>query len=106
VDDATFELLAVVPGDVKGAVKQVCLRMTNAAREDSKFRDMLAGLARRYRRREIRSDSLLVALIPQCAECPRVWVPADRDRWRAYATDDEGELVFFCPVCAGREFDD
>jgi hypothetical protein len=47
-----------------------------------------------------------VALIPQCVECRRVWLPADKDRWRAYPTDDEGELVFFCPVCAGRESDD
>jgi hypothetical protein len=47
-----------------------------------------------------------VALIPHCEECRRVWVPADKDRWRAYPTDDEGELVFFCPVWATREFDD
>jgi hypothetical protein len=44
-----------------------------------------------------------VALIPQCAECAEVWLPADDDRWRAYlGTDDE--LVFYCPECAGREF--
>jgi hypothetical protein len=47
-----------------------------------------------------------VASILQCDLCRRVWVPADKDRWRAYPTDDEGELVFFCPVCATREFDD
>jgi hypothetical protein len=47
-----------------------------------------------------------VAPILQCEECRRVWVPADKDRWRAYPTDDEGELVFFCPHCAARETDD
>jgi hypothetical protein len=48
-----------------------------------------------------------VAPVLQCDLCRRVWVPADNDRWRAaYPTDDEGELVFFCPVCAAREFSD
>jgi hypothetical protein len=47
-----------------------------------------------------------VAPILQRELCRRVWVPADNDRWRAYPTDDEGELVFFCPVCVVREFDD
>jgi hypothetical protein len=46
-----------------------------------------------------------VAPILQCELCRRVWVPADKDRWRAYPTDGEGELFFFCPVCATREFD-
>jgi hypothetical protein len=47
-----------------------------------------------------------VAPILQCEVCRQVWVPADNDRWRACPTDDEGELVFFCSVCAAREFDD
>jgi hypothetical protein len=47
-----------------------------------------------------------VAPILQCDLCRRVWVAADGDRWRAYPTGDWGELVFFCPVCAVREFDD
>jgi hypothetical protein len=44
-----------------------------------------------------------VALIPQCAECRKVWLPADEERWLAYL-DTEGEIVFFCPECAQREF--
>jgi hypothetical protein len=47
-----------------------------------------------------------VASILQCDLCRRVWVPADNDRWRAYPTGDEGELVFFCPACAPNEFSD
>jgi hypothetical protein len=46
-----------------------------------------------------------VALIPQCAECGEVWLPADEDRWRAYL-DTDSELVFYCPTCAEREFSD
>jgi hypothetical protein len=39
-----------------------------------------------------------VALISQCAECGKVWLPADGDRWDAYLTDDEPpELAFYCP---------
>jgi hypothetical protein len=45
-----------------------------------------------------------VALIPQCEECHRVWLPADEDRWRAYLTIDE--IAFYCLDCADREFDD
>ncbi len=45
-----------------------------------------------------------VALIPQCAECGEVWLPGDDDRWRAYLDTDD-ELVFYCPHCAEREFD-
>jgi hypothetical protein len=45
------------------------------------------------------------ALVPECAECGRPWLPADEDRWRAYL-DDEDEVRFFCRVCAAREFDD
>jgi len=44
-----------------------------------------------------------VALIPQCAECDRVWLPDDGDRWQAYFDADD-ELVFYCPECAEREF--
>jgi RNase P subunit RPR2 len=46
-----------------------------------------------------------VAVIPQCEECFRVWLPTDAKRWRCYF-DDEDNLVFFCPECAEREFDD
>lgn len=46
-----------------------------------------------------------VALIPKCAECQAVWLPADQERWRAYLTDDEPpELAFYCPECARQEF--
>jgi hypothetical protein len=47
-----------------------------------------------------------VDLIPQCAECGAVWLPAaDEDRREAYLTDDEPpELAFYCPECAEREF--
>jgi hypothetical protein len=35
------------------------------------------------------------------------WLPADEERWAAYLTDDEpAEIVFYCPSCAEREFDD
>ena len=44
-----------------------------------------------------------VALIPQCAECGEVWLPADEDRWRCYL-DTNDELVFYCPGYAEREF--
>jgi hypothetical protein len=30
-----------------------------------------------------------VALIPRCAECEAVWLPADAERWRAYLGGDE-----------------
>ena len=45
-----------------------------------------------------------------CAECPRVSSVSARG-WRAYrvADPDEGgqpELLFVCPDCARREFDD
>ena len=45
-----------------------------------------------------------VALTPQCAECNKLWLPADDERWSAYLTDDEAEVVFYCPECAEREF--
>jgi hypothetical protein len=51
-----------------------------------------------------------VALIPQCAECRAAWLPADRERWRAQLGSDDlevvPEVVFFCPRCAEREFDE
>ena len=49
-----------------------------------------------------------VALIPKCAECEAVWLPADEERWRAYHAGDDldepAEIVFYCPECAKREF--
>jgi hypothetical protein len=48
-----------------------------------------------------------VALIPECAECERPWLPAEEERWSAYLTDDElPEFAFYCPACAEREFCD
>jgi hypothetical protein len=51
-----------------------------------------------------------VALIPTCAECGARRLPADEDRWRAYLggddLDEPGEIVFYCPECAQREFGD
>lgn len=49
-----------------------------------------------------------VALIPQCVERSRVWLPLDRERWEAYWIDDgtEEKLVFYCPQCGDREFAD
>jgi hypothetical protein len=46
-----------------------------------------------------------IALIPQCAECGKVWLPASGERWEAYLTDDElPEVAFFCSECAERQF--
>jgi hypothetical protein len=47
-----------------------------------------------------------VAVIPQCEECRKVWLPADRERWQAHGTDDgpEEKLVFYCIEWAEREF--
>jgi hypothetical protein len=49
-----------------------------------------------------------VALIPRCAECGVVWLPADEERWRAYLGGDDlgepAEVFFYCPACAEREF--
>jgi hypothetical protein len=46
-------------------------------------------------------------LTVDCAECGKVWLPADSERRKAFLTCDEPpELAFFCPDCAGREFDD
>jgi RNase P subunit RPR2 len=46
-----------------------------------------------------------VALIPQCAECRTLWLPDDRERWRAYFDTDD-EIVFFCAQCSERELRD
>ena len=50
-----------------------------------------------------------VAFILRCAECRRVWLPEDDQRWRAYHACNEDlherpELVFYCPTCAERAF--
>jgi hypothetical protein len=52
------------------------------------------------------TDTEGVVIIPRCAECEAHWLPVDRTiRWQAWLTDDEpAELVFYCPVCAEREF--
>jgi hypothetical protein len=48
-----------------------------------------------------------VAVIPRCAECGALWLPADADRWQAWLTRDEPpELAFYCPACAEREFEE
>jgi len=48
-------------------------------------------------------------LVPACAECGAVWLPADEERWSAYHGGDDlgepAELVFYCPECAEREFE-
>jgi hypothetical protein len=42
-----------------------------------------------------------------CAECEAAWLPTDDERWRAYLTDEKpADLAFYCPECAGLEFDD
>ena len=45
-----------------------------------------------------------VALLPQCVECRKIWLPGSEDRWRAYLDTDD-EPVFFCHGCAERELD-
>jgi len=51
-----------------------------------------------------------VVLIPKCAECDAIWLPADKERWRAYLgcddLDEPAELVFYCAEFAEREFRD
>jgi hypothetical protein len=52
-----------------------------------------------------------VALIPKCAECVAVWLPADEERWQAHLGCDEyldepAEVVFYCSECAERAFGD
>lgn len=60
-------------------------------------------------RARARSHMPRVALIPECVECERPWVPADEERWQARLAIEEHieevpELVFYCPECAEREF--
>jgi hypothetical protein len=47
-----------------------------------------------------------VAVIPQCEECRKVWLPADEERWQAHWIDDgpEEKRLFYCPDCADPEF--
>ena len=51
-----------------------------------------------------------VALTPQCAECNKLWLPADDERWRAYlgndTLDEPAEVAFYCADCAELEFGD
>jgi hypothetical protein len=51
-----------------------------------------------------------VAIIPRCAECEAVWLPADEARWRVYLGGDDleepAEVVFYCPDCAECKFGD
>lgn len=51
-----------------------------------------------------------VVLIPECAERDARGLPTDEERWCAYLGSDDldepAELVFYCPVCARREFGD
>jgi hypothetical protein len=47
-----------------------------------------------------------VASVPQCEECRRVWLTQETDPWRCNLDADEDNLVFYCPDCADREFDD
>jgi hypothetical protein len=42
---------------------------------------------------------------PNCVACGDVWQAKDERRWRAYV-DGEHSLVFFCPSCAEREFEE
>jgi hypothetical protein len=49
-------------------------------------------------------DGQRVALISECVECHARWLPADRERWFAYLTDEEPpDVAFFCPDCRDRE---
>jgi hypothetical protein len=49
-----------------------------------------------------------IALIPRCAECEAVWLPGGEERWQAHLGSDDldepGEVAFYCPACAEREF--
>jgi hypothetical protein len=52
----------------------------------------------------------VVALVPKCVECDEIWLPWDAARWRAYIGGadaiDPGEVFFYCPECANREYGD
>ena len=43
------------------------------------------------------------AVIAECIECGKVWLPADEERWRAYL-DADHSIIFYCAECAEREF--
>jgi hypothetical protein len=48
-----------------------------------------------------------VAIVPQCEECRKVWMPPDEERWQAHWIDDGPEerlVVLLSGVCADREF--
>ena len=47
-----------------------------------------------------------VALIPQCQECQRVWLPSDLDRWHTYGIRSgfDDWVAFWRPEGAVREF--
>jgi len=50
-------------------------------------------------------EGRLVALIPPCLLCGRLWWPLEAEHWKAYLTaDDPPEVVFCCPECFEREF--
>lgn len=66
-----------------------------------------------YRHRKSRGPSRVttvsaepVALIPQCEECNKVWLPTEGETWQAHWIDDgpDEKLVFYCWECAEREF--
>jgi len=50
-----------------------------------------------------------LSFIQCCVVCRRPWI-AVGERWRAYHVGDDpaepADLVFYCPECAVREFDD
>ena len=52
----------------------------------------------------------VVALVSKCVTCGEIWLPWDTDRWSAYIGGDDlidpGEIFFYCPECAIREFGD
>jgi hypothetical protein len=47
-------------------------------------------------------------LVLKCAECGAAWLPTDEARWSAYLggddLDESGEVIWYCPGCAEREF--
>ena len=55
------------------------------------------------------SAVLGLSFILTCAVCRRPWV-TDAERWRAYHAGEDfnepAKLVFYCPECAEREFED
>jgi hypothetical protein len=47
-----------------------------------------------------------VSIIPQCAECAEVWLPAEQVGASALLIGTKDELVFYCPECAELEASD